>query len=712
MGTSSQPTPPAEDEPIAPEQMDRIAAATGDPLALFRVEGPDRYRLEWIDPRAIRAVKMTPAELLGTLFHEVFPGAVAERFHDAANRAVRDGTSVRYLGTTRFETHQQDLEVTVTPVFAGEVTQLLTSARDVTDRLSLDRERDATERRLRKLTEHASDLIWLVDAAGTIVHVTSAVERLLGYTPDEIVGCQSLTMVPSDAIESILALREAFARSDLEHPVRYEVPLRHRDGSVRWFESMFTNLLADPDIGAIVVNSHDVTERKLVAERLAHEALHDNLTGLPNRVLVAERIASMLERATDNAHLAAVLYVDFDGFKLINDTFGHDQGDAMICAAAQRLERAVGERGWVARLGGDEFLVVSSELAPLERHVGLANDLRAALAVPFELANSPIYLTASMGLATAHHGEGVEADDMVRRADMAMYDAKRRSHNSVQIFDCSLRQQTEHRLETRNGLRRAVELEQFRLDYQPIFDNATRTICGVEALLRWDHPTRGVVMPGGFIDVAEETGLIIPIGDWVIDQACRQLAEWEQRGFARVQASVNVSPKQLLEADFVDKVRGSIARANVDPSSLVIEITENLIMEDPAASRAVLEQLAGMGVGCAIDDFGIGYSSLSYLANLPATVLKIDRTFVAPLAGPSGIDGVAFDHNTALVGAIVGMAHALGLSVVAEGVENELQLVELRRLGCEYAQGYHLARPASAQRIEQLLRPRAGVLLR
>jgi EAL domain-containing protein (putative c-di-GMP-specific phosphodiesterase class I) len=340
----------------------------------------------------------------------------------------------------------------------------------------------------------------------------------------------------------------------------------------------------------------------------------------------------------------------------------------------------------------------------------LAQAIRASLSAPFDMDSSPIYLTASMGLATSCKKMAIDADEMLRRADMAMYEAKRRGHNTVQLFDESLRQQTARRLEHRNGLRRALDERQFRLEYQPIFSNETRSVTGVEALLRWDHPTRGLMLPGEFIDIAEETGLVIPIGDWVVDETCRQLADWVRRGFPRVQASVNVSPKQLLEPDFLDKMRASIAKANIDPAQLVIEITESLLVEDPTTSREVLQQLASMGIGCAIDDFGMGYSSLSYLSNLPATVLKIDRSFVAPLARQNATD--EHDHDTALVGAIIGMAHALGLEVVAEGVETELQLVELRRLGCDYSQGYHLARPAPPDEIEALLRPRTDVLLR
>jgi diguanylate cyclase (GGDEF)-like protein/PAS domain S-box-containing protein len=687
--------------PLRPAQLAMIAAATVDPLGLYRVEGADRYRHEWLDPRALDAIGFERIPLADRLFDEVFPPEVAARFHDAANQAVREGRTVRYLGTTPHEHGLRDLEVTLTPVFADGVTQLVTSMRDVSDRMALEREREAADRRLRKLMEHAPDMIWLIGADGTIVHVTQAIVSLLGYRPDEVVGRHSVELAHPDGVDAAVALRPQVWASSAGEPFVGEMLLRHRDGSARWVECTFTNLVDDPDIGAIVVNSHDVTERKLVEQRLAHEALHDSLTGLPNRVLVSQRIDSMIAVADGIDRLAAVLYVDFDGFKLINDTYGHDQGDAMIRAAARRLERTVGSRGWVARLGGDEFIVVSSQPAPIEHHLTLAADIRTSLSEPFHVASTPIYLTASMGLATTCGTVPLDADEMLRRADMAMYEAKRHGHNTVQVFDESLSEKAARRLEHRNGLRRAIDEQQFRLEYQPIVTAATGRITGVEALLRWDRPT-GVVMPAEFIEIAEDTGLIVPIGDWVVDEVCRQLADWARRGLGRVHAAVNVSPKQLLEPDFVAKMRASIAKAGVAPTQLVVEITENLLVEDPTTSREVLRQLASFGIGISIDDFGMGYSSLSYLSNLPATILKIDRTFIAPLAFRTGEDEL--NPDTALVGAIIGMAHALGLEVVAEGVETEAQIAALRRLGCDHAQGYHLGRPAPPANVEARLR--------
>jgi diguanylate cyclase (GGDEF)-like protein/PAS domain S-box-containing protein len=702
-----------ERAPITGAQLALVASASIDPMALYRYEGPGRYRHEWIDERCVSPLGLRADQVVGRLFDEVFPAETVARFHAAADAAIANAITGRYVGSTTNGGATRDLEVTVTPVVSHDAVQVLSFVRDISDRVQLEAERASTDRRLRKLMEHAPDMVWLVDEHATIIDVTRAAETILGRPQDELVGRSGFDLIPPDHHAHVRALLDAVLQSGSDEPTRAEVPLLRADGTRCWLECTITNMLDDPDVGSLVVNSHDITERRLVEERLEHDALHDSLTGLPNRVLVTQRITTMLDAVRDETHLAGVIFVDFDGFKLINDTLGHEFGDVMICEAARRLEATVGDRGWVARLGGDEFVVVPNLLARADSHARLAADARDALGRPYELNGSPVYVTASIGLATGSARAGVDAEGLLRRADMAMYEAKRHGQNRVRLFDESLQQLSEHRLETRTLLRSAIDEDRLRVVYQPIFDNGTRTVSGVEALLRWDHPTRGLVAPADFISIAEETGLIVPIGAWVLDEACRQLAAWDKMGYARVQAAVNVSPRQLVDRDFVDKVRASISRHGIDPTALVVEITENLIMEDPEIARAVLQDLSEIGVGCAIDDFGIGYSSLSYLAQFPATVLKIDRTFVAALDGAGAGPGEpSVDRASALVSAIIGMAHALDMAVVAEGVETELQLVHLRRLGCEYSQGFHLARPAEPQHIEPLLRRRAGVLLR
>jgi diguanylate cyclase (GGDEF)-like protein/PAS domain S-box-containing protein len=701
---------------VRPRLLDRelfaqLAPATADWFALYLVEGPEAYRHQWVDGRSGTMMGYSPELLQGRLVAEMFAPDVAERFHQHALQAMMSREPVRYTADTHAAvgTHRT-VEITMTAIyFDDECVQLLVSTRDISDRVRRDSERDSSERRLRKLMEHAPDIVWLIDENGLIQYATSSTERLLGYVPEELIGMSSLMLLDSADVEAVQTFFAQVLAATPGTPCRTEMRTRHRDGSVLITECTVTNMLGDPDVGAIVVNAHDVTERNQAIEQLAHHALHDSLTGLPNRFLVTERLEIMLANASSDQELAAAFFVDFDGFKLINDTLGHEVGDYVIIEAGRRLVEAVGTRGWVARFGGDEFVIAATKVADLEFHLALAHDIREALAVPFALDESPLHLTASVGLATGSAASGIRADTLLRNADMAMYEAKRTKLTTARLFDESLRSVAERRLDTMNKLRSAIDLDQLVLHYQPIFDLTNGMPVGVEALCRWNHPTKGLVPPADFIGIAEETGLIVSLGEWVLNTMCTQTAEWARRGLGRVQSAVNVSPKQLADPLFLRKLRAALARSGIAPSMLTVEITENLIMEDPDAARALLIAVSELGVRVAIDDFGCGYSSLAYLSRVPAHQLKIDRMFIEDLGPPTpprGADRASkkvAHSGTTLVNAIVNMAHALGLEVVAEGVETEVQVGALRTLGCEYAQGYLLGRPMPAAEVEAVL---------
>ena len=694
--------------------LELIAPVSADWFALYRVEGPNAFRHEWVDDRSGTLLGYNPEMLEGRLVSEVFDEQIAERFHRRANESIAERAAVRYEVDTTPGAEPRSIEITMSPVFVGDVCkQLLVATRDVSERVAQDSERNASERRLRKLMENAPDIVWLIDGTGVIRYATRATETLLGYPPEELIGQSSFVLVDPQDVASMQDFFVDVLAAPPGSPHHRELRTRHRDGSTLWTECTVTNLLDDPDIGAIVVNAHDVTDRKQVLEQLAHHALHDGLTGLPNRLMVTEQIDAMLATASE-ANSAAVFFVDFDGFKLINDTLGHETGDRVICESARRLVDAVGDHGTVARFGGDEFVITATTLNDAAGHHQLAKEIREALAVPFILDESPTYLTASVGFATGAADQGIDAEMLLRNADMAMYEAKRTKLLTARLFDDSLRTVAEGRLETMNRLRSAIALDQLVLYYQPVFDLPHCTPAGVEALIRWNHPTKGLVPPVEFIAIAEETGLIIALGEWVLNTACEQAADWARRGFGRVQCAVNVSPKQLADPHFVRKLRAALARSGIAPSMLTVEITENLIMEDPDAAREVLEEVAGLGVRVAIDDFGRGYSSLAFLSRFPAHLLKIDRMFVEELGRPPQLPRGRSDRHpgTTLVNAIINMAHALGLEVVAEGVETEDQLNQLRLLGCEYVQGYLLGRPVPAHEVEAVLadsRPRALV---
>lgn len=697
--------PGAPHRPIEAAVLALLAPTSPDWHALYDVEGPAAYRHHWVDRRAGTVLGLDPERMVGKLVADTFPAAVADRFHASANRAIAERRSVRYETDNPAGTSNHTIEVTLTPVFDGdECRQMLITTRDVSERVDLEAERASSERRLRKLMENAPDIVWLIDIEGTITYATSATQRLLGYAPEELVGRSSFVLLPP---EDVPAMQEFFGRllsTPGGTPLQSELRTVHRDGSVLWTEATVTNMLDDPDIGAIVVNAHDVTERKKVLAQLEHHALHDSLTGLPNRLLVTERLNAMLANATGD-RLAAAFFVDFDGFKLINDTLGHEVGDLVIREAARRLVDAIGTRGCVARFGGDEFVVAASKLGEVEQHLALAHEIRDAIAVPYDVDTTPLYLTASVGLATGSSDSGLDADMLIRNADMAMYEAKRMKLPGPRLFDESLRIGAERRLQTMNSLRRALDEHELVLHYQPVFDLPTRVPVGVEALVRWNHPTKGLVPPADFIPVAEETGLIVPMGEWILDSVCAQLATWAAAGTGRYHASVNVSRKQLVDPSFLRKLRAAVSRSGIAPSMLTVEITENLIMEDPDTARTVLEEVAELGITVSIDDFGRGYSSLAFLSQFPAHQLKIDRMFVEQLGREDAVRRPRAQRRpgATLVNAIVDMAHALGLEVVAEGVETEQQLAALRALGCEFAQGYLLGRPQPAEAVAEVL---------
>jgi diguanylate cyclase (GGDEF)-like protein/PAS domain S-box-containing protein len=699
-------------------QLELIASVSDDWFALYRVEGPTAFRHEWVDDRSLTRAGYAPEALEGRLFSEVFDAATNERVNEHAAMAISSRRPVRYETTVALAAEVRSLEITMSPIFVGDqCAQMLVSLRDVTDRVQLDTARTASERRLVKLMEHAPDIVWLIDIEGNVKYATQATERLLGYEPADLIGASSFVLVDPNDLEFMQQFFGQVLAAPPGTPIGCELRTKHKNGTTLRTECVVTNMLDDPDIGAIVVNAHDVTAQKHITEQLAYQARHDGLTGLPNRELVLERVNEMLISARDADHQAAVLFVDFDGFKLVNDSFGHASGDLVIREAARRLADAVDTRGWVARFGGDEFVIVASDLVPVDRHLALAEDIRRAIARPFVVKGVSIDLTASVGIATGAADPHCNAEVLLRNADTAMYEAKRRKSGGARLFDESLRRATERQLETINELRVSISGRQLVLHYQPVFDTATRTLVGVEALVRWNHPTRGLVPPAEFIGLAEETGFIVQLGEWVLSTACEQVAHWARQGLGRQQLSVNVSPRQLADRSFVRKLRAAIARSGIDPAMLVLEITESLIMDDPEAVRRVLEEVADLGVGIAIDDFGTGYSSFAYLARFPASIVKIDRMFVSqlgthgPVSEPPGSahHGMGDDgqRNAALVAAMISMAHSLGLSVVAEGVETEGHLTELRRLGCEYAQGFLLGRPVPAAELEAILHQRS-----
>ena len=451
----------------------------------------------------------------------------------------------------------------------------------------------------------------------------------------------------------------------------------------------------------VLRDNTSVLERLDRLERsLVHQQLHDPLTGIANRALVDDRLGRAIARLEWDPGLVAVLFIDIDLFKVVNDGLGHEAGDALLREVPDRLRRVMRAEDDLGRIGADEFVLICQDLENESEALAIAERVREAFATPFVWRGTTVTLTASIGVAVATTPE-ITAASMLRDADVAMYRAKQRGRDQVAVFDEALRTRAVHRLETEAALRRAIDGDELFLEYQPIVELETGRVRGVEALARWRHPEQGRVPPAHFIPIAEETGLILPLGRWVLERACSQLAEWQhgragRRAPADLTMSVNVSGRQLADARFVDDLVDVVRRTDVDPSCLSVEVTETVLMEDVEQAAATLASLQALGVRVSIDDFGTGYSSLSYLGRLPIDCLKIDGSFVAGLDRSPGA--------ATLCNAIASLARSLGLHTIAEGVETTHQRDRLVGIGCDDAQGFLFARPLPADEVGRHLR--------
>ncbi|HYF47801.1 MAG TPA: EAL domain-containing protein [Planctomycetota bacterium] len=569
---------------------------------------------------------------------------------------------------------------------------------DVTQRHRAAEALRKSELKYRTLLENMNEGLVIVDEKGNTQLVNDRFCEMVGYTREELLGThESMLMAREEDRELLAKMSQSRSGGGRD---QYELQLKAKSGKILWVLVSGSPVYDENGrvVGSMGIQT-DITQRKNVEAQLSHDAFHDALTGLPNRVLFMDRLAQTLERRRRHSDkFFAVLFLDLDRFKVINDSLGHQAGDELLKEISRRLQRSVRMEDTVARMGGDEFTVILDSIHSVGEAMQVADRIQQDISTPHTIQNTKVFTTASIGIALCVGGER-SADQLLRDADTAMYRAKTRGKARFEIFNNTMHTGVMAQLQLESDLRCALERNELRVVYQPLIDLKTGTIHGFEALLRWQHGTIGMVSPAEFIPLAEETGVILPIGKWVLQQACAQVRRWrtEISNCPKLMMSVNLSSKQFSQAGLVQQLAEILDETGLEASQLKLEITESVIMENARTTTSLLEQMRALGVELAIDDFGTGYSSLSYLHRLPIDALKIDRSFVKEMHGDA-------QKRAEIVGTIVTLAHNLNMNVIAEGIETKPQLEELRRLGCGYGQGYLFAKPLSPEDAAHLIR--------
>jgi len=649
---------------------------------------------------AARPLESLPSTNLGDLLD--LPVATL----DAWTQTIQTGGVVRGVEVhlRRSDGGRTPVEVSASVLALAGGPCLAFVLRDITERQQAQHALRESEERYALAARGANDGLWDWDLRAGAIHYSSRWKQMLGFKPDQIGSDIEdwLGRVHPDERDRVRLGLQAHLDGTSPH-FESEFRILHRDEEYRWMLCRGLAVTDDSGVAARMAGSMtDITERKHAEQQLVHDAMHDALTGLPNRALFTDRLGRSQERARRHEGTSfAVLFLDLDRFKVINDSLGHQAGDQMLEEVARRLVQATRAEDTVARLGGDEFAVLVEEVPRLAVASHVAQRLQEALSAPMTVRGQEVFPSASIGIALYKPSYN-QPGELLRDADIAMYRAKSLGRNRHEVFDTELHQQAVALLQLESDLRRAVRENEFRLVYQPILSLDGSRLHGLEALLRWQHPTRGLLAPGEFIQVAEETGAIVSIGAWVLREATLQARAWQRAypGPEPLTMSVNVSSRQFAHPDLPRQVEGALAESGLDPSCLTLEITESVLIDNPLAAKKLLDRFSALGIRLALDDFGTGYSALSYLHRFPFHTLKIDRSFI------TGINNQGKDP--AIVRAIVALADSLGMDAVAEGVETQAEEDLLRQLRCKYVQGFRYARPMNPEAIEAwLARPEA-----
>jgi diguanylate cyclase (GGDEF)-like protein/PAS domain S-box-containing protein len=663
-------------------------------------------RLVDCNSQACRLLGYTREELLDLTVRDISLDVLAEEEQKAKEseggtlwQRAMAGTPGTFTLSHEEENRRKDgttfpVEVRVGSVDYGGRRMILASVRDVTERKRAEEVVRRNEARHRAVLDNAFDAIFTATADGTIRSFNRRAETMFGYMAEEVIGQQLALLMSERRDPRLSGSRRSVEEDELGRTL--EVAARRKDGTEFPIELSITEVREGEDV-LLTGIVRDITERKVFEAQLTYQALHDPLTHLPNRTLFLDRLEQALAQTRRRQEVTvAVLFMDLDDFKNVNDSLGHEVGDELLKAVGARLKKRLRPGDTAARLGGDEFAILLEDVRSVGDASWVAQRIIEDLKAPFMLMGYEIFFTTSIGISLSA-SEQDRAEEMLRNADLAMYRAKEKGKASYQVFDSAMYERVLERLSLERDLRRAIRREEFVVHYQPKVLLETGRIFGVEALIRWEHPERGLVHPEEFVPAAEEISLIVPIGRQALEEACRRASEWRERypDDLLAMVSVNLSASQLQHSNLLDEIVTILQRTGLDPRNLNLEITESVVMSDAPSNTATLGKLRDLGIELAIDDFGTGYSSLSYLKRFPVSYLKIDRSFVEGLREGS--------DDTAVVSGIIALAHTLEIRVIAEGVETAEQLRILRELGCDMAQGHYFSEPLTHEAVSALL---------
>jgi diguanylate cyclase (GGDEF)-like protein/PAS domain S-box-containing protein len=650
-------------------------------------------------------------ELLGQKVKNIIPEGFAERLEADGLRSATEalaqqiGTGIELTGR-RKNGSEFPIELMLSPMPSPEGVLVTAAIRDISVRKNAEKHLAQVEGKYAGLLEAAPDAMVVVNQAGEIVLLNLQAEKQFGYRRDELLGQKVKNIIPEGFAERLVAdgLRSDTEALAQQIGMGIELTARRKDGSEFPIELMLSPLesaegiLVTAAIRDISVRKKAVSAARLMALQITHSAEHDFLTGLPNRLLLNDRVGQAIALAPRHLNKVAILFLDLDGFKHVNDSLGHPMGDKLLQSVAKRLVSCVRGSDTVSRQGGDEFVVLLSEVQQLEDAAVTARRMLQAVAEAHTIDGHDLHVTTSIGVSV-YPDDGSDAETLIKNADTAMYQAKENGRQSYRFFKPAMNVRAVERQSIEESLRRALERKELALHYQPKINIQTGAVTGAEALIRWTHPTRGPVSPAQFIPVAEDCGLILPIGGWVLREACEQARAWADAGLPAMTMAVNVSAMEFREENFLEGLFAILSETGLDPRSLELELTESVLMKRAESAASILQSLRDRGVQVAIDDFGTGYSSLSYLRKFPVDALKIDQSFVRQISTAG--------DDAAIVTAVIGMARSLKLRVVAEGVETQEALEFLRAQRCDEAQGYYFSRPVPPRQFASLLR--AGI---